>query len=158
MKKKTYHKQREIIDGIYKLVWNSGHYYIGKSIDIYGRYYSHISSIKRGKDLTSSIKEAISFNKENPIPKLEIVYTNIKGNLGYNEGVIIEVEKENPMCINRNGIKFTDKINKKIKGANENVCRKVLITDLTGYEFRHIINKYGSIDEALKRLLLIEPI
>lgn len=61
------------------------------------------------------------------------------------------------MCINRNGIKFADKINKRVKGANENVCRKVLITEITSYQFRHIINKYGSIDEALKRLLLIEP-
>ena len=158
MEKKIYHRQKEVIDGIYKLIWESGHYYVGKSVDIYGRYYGHVNSIKIDRGLSASIKKGVSFNKENPVPKLEIIYTNLKGNLGYNEGIIIEVEKENPMCVNYNGIKHTDKNNKRLKGANENICRKVLITELTSYEFRHIINKYGSIDEALKRLLLIEPV
>lgn len=150
-------KSGEIFSGIYKLVWESGHYYVGRSSDILTRYKQHKRTILRG-EMLKTVGKAVALNKGNEIPRLEILYTDLKGNLNYNESLILEVEKENEYCVNKQCGKYRRQRLSSSKLSKENICRRVLITDLKVYEFRHILKKYGSIDNALKRLLELEPI
>lgn len=147
----------EIFSGIYKLIWPSGHFYIGRSADILKRYEQHKKSISAG-NVKISIKQAIDLNPDNPMPRLEILYTNLKGDLSYNEGIIIGEARKSYLCVNINSNRTTKSIMKGGKKAKSKVKRRVKITELREYEFIHLLRKYGTIDDALKRLLELEPI
>lgn len=56
--------------GIYKLVWGSGHYYIGKSSDIDRRYMEHIRNLERLKH--SNIRVSRCYKKHGK-PVLELI-------------------------------------------------------------------------------------
>lgn len=147
----------EIFSGIYKLIWPSGHFYIGRSADILKRYEQHKKAINTG-NVKISIKQAIDLNQDNPIPRLEILYSNLKGDLSYNEGIIIGEARKSYLCVNINSNRTTKSIMKGGKKAKSKVKRRVKITELREYEFIHLLRKYGTIDDALKRLLELEPI
>ena len=143
----------KILEAVYKLQWKSGHYYIGVSKNVYARYKEHIRDINKNKCI-SSIKKAIEANPKDKLPTLEIIYTPT-GNedLTYVEGLIIEENRKNPLCLNKNGSKTT-----KTRFNKYKIHRKITLTDLNNYEYRHIVKKYGSVEDCLKYVLKLDGI
>lgn len=139
--------------GVYRLVWETGHFYIGRSVDIHKRYEKHCDDMIKGKHFNSQVTEIYNYTKK--IPRLEIIQqADDTFQLYIIERDIIAKEKKDDKCLNTYSYKDRTPIK---KHSNKLIMeRRILIDELSRKEFKKIIDKYGTVDKALLRLLEID--
>ncbi len=82
--------------GIYKLDWDSGYFYIGKSDDIERRWKQHETSFLKGKHSQAMQRR---YNMEGP-PNYSIVYEVHSDHIDLVEGMLIEQYISHDLCLN----------------------------------------------------------
>lgn len=139
--------------GVYKIVFPDGCFYIGRSLDIDKRYSQHCEKLLKGSHHNDLVQK--SFIKNNSrLPILEILLLSDDYFLCRKEGKIIEESKTNILCLNKYG-----SIDRTIKNRHINkkcIDRKITINQLTRKEFKYILDKYDTVDNALLKLLQID--
>lgn len=144
---------KENIIGVYKLLFSSGHYYIGRSTDIHKRYSQHCDKLMKLQHHNKQVQNAYSLSN-NKLPVLEILLISDEYFLNHKEGKIIEENKKDIFCLNSYGCVDRKPIKKQVNKTC--ISRKITIDELSRKEFNKVLTKYGTIDKALLRLLEID--
>lgn len=61
-----------VTSGVYKLIFKDGSFYIGRSVNIEGRYKDHCSTLRNNRAHNKALQQAFNYNG---IPQLEILET-----------------------------------------------------------------------------------
>lgn len=146
----NFYKEKSI--GVYKLCFSNGYYYIGRSMDIHKRYSQHCDKLIKQKHINKNVQKA--YNETLKLPLLEIILLSDEYFLNRKEGRIIEKHKEDDFCLNKNG--SVDRTPKTRRANKIVVERRILIDGLSRKEFKYILDKYKTVDNALLTLIEID--
>ena len=139
---------------VYMLYLSSGHFYIGKSWNISDRYKNHCHLLQKGAH-HNKVMARVYKDNNNELQKIKTIEFSHEDLLYKRESEIIEVYKKDEKCINLNGGTSRKRISTRHVNKT-NPKRKISINLLTKTEFKTIIERYGSIDHALLRLLELD--
>ena len=88
---------RRTLSGIYCLVFQSGHFYYGQSIDIKRRFYHHCHYLRQGSHTNSYM---LAIFRKYGLPALRIECLANAGNLTWIEQEYIDASADNPYSLN----------------------------------------------------------
>ena len=114
-----------MITGIYKLIWQTGHYYIGKSGDINTRFKQHINALNKNKHSNYRVSECF---KQNGNPTIEIILVCEIEECFINENNLIKQSIGDNLCLNfLSEYKGNEIIHKSIQGRPTHKRNNALI-------------------------------